>query len=707
MFAVMVFAAAATAATPPPSAQQFEPGTVNIVRSVDRNGCETCDTIVVPESAEQIAAKAAFTKSAVNHRLKVNLTSNQDADGSPIGLSVVYVIKDELVSWFDLGGKNPSFNLPEGKYLLQVNFKGGGNATIFMPDVELKGDTTIDVNVTMADKKVFAALTLPSGKPAVLGDTELTPNISMLRANFAPFYKGVGKIRYQLNLVSGGDDYYKDLQMRSNLDADGTYFWNLETNVYPEEGKESAIGLFIARQGDKVADGEICRNSVSDYSKVDVRFQPLPGQTNTDYVAYSYSDFTPDGSGPFYTAVTGMHATADFYLGTPVWDTAAYRGYCRISSAIAPLAYIESTIGKIGIASPAIARAADGLQYVCSNATSPYRFSRAELSHDRVNPWFGFAKTDAQVLGSSAPYCVTVDSCDMAKNRPHKLVVNSYLGNFGEERVADLAKAMVKVEHNGVTEEFADHTAYAKWADTFGADGHQKGKVAITFTDVNARVDSLPARNVCTLEYDETLEDRTPPTLQRVMLRGTDGQPTFKFDHPEDGTLTLAGGDFTLQSYLRQVGFIKNYIYYYTWSTAEVKAEYAPNGTDSFAELPVSVDSARYVESWGAYWSGSLASVNRQSSNGWFDLRLTLTDPSGNRQTQLISPAFYVHSLNSVRGIEAVADTFYMADGRIVSAIGAEVEVFALTGARVRNDRLAKGVYIARANGRTAKVLVK
>ena len=94
---------------------------------------------------------------------------------------------------------------------------------------------------------------------------------------------------------------------------------------------------------------------------------------------------------------------------------------------------------------------------------------------------------------------------------------------------------------------------------------------------------------------------------------------------------------------------------------------------------------------YGHYFEGSLVEEKSSSSNGWYDIRITLTDESGNSQTQTISPAFRVeHAQSSM--------------ATVGSSNAHEVARYNLAGQRVDAD--ATGVVIVRMSDGTARKVI-
>ncbi|MDD6474051.1 MAG: T9SS type A sorting domain-containing protein, partial [Sodaliphilus pleomorphus] len=149
---------------------------------------------------------------------------------------------------------------------------------------------------------------------------------------------------------------------------------------------------------------------------------------------------------------------------------------------------------------------------------------------------------------------------------------------------------------------------------------------------------------------------------------------------------------------------------------ASVKVEYAPYGTSDFFNLPVEqVPEYYYMPGLGYYYRGSLETVNAASPNGWFDLRITLTDSVGNMQRQVISPAFKISSLTGVRDVALQNGVSIYAVQSMIYINGIDnpsVDIYDLSGRHMISTNgnhvdagLAPGIYIVKAScGKTTQV---
>lgn len=191
-----------------------------------------------------------------------------------------------------------------------------------------------------------------------------------------------------------------------------------------------------------------------------------------------------------------------------------------------------------------------------------------------------------------------------------------------------------------------------------------------------------------TCNIDKT--DWVPPTAQ--LLWFTDG--TIVRDHfqtPENAMLHLYAADFR---YTLNDTFDKDMMD--AFPLESIKVEYAPSGSGEFTEIEVAENAEMFfMPGYGYCYEGSLAGIDRGSSNGWMDLRITLTDDSGNVQTQTLSPAFRVESL---AGIEDVS-----LDNTVN---GSDTQLYDLQG-RKADANPVPGIYVRRSANRVEKVIVR
>lgn len=293
---------------------------------------------------------------------------------------------------------------------------------------------------------------------------------------------------------------------------------------------------------------------------------------------------------------------------------------------------------------------------------------------------------------------------------------NAYVGRYGEVRNCDLWTQQVEVMLDGKKVfDNADGGYLEDWCIENSTDGHEKGVIEATFIDTNVLVDeTIPGFNHTTITVDERNEDLCTPTPQMLIFKNTAGAVTDRFDKAEDGVIEFSAGDFNWFGNGDRHG--------YTCEEADVLVEYAPYGEDSFEPIEVEeIPENYYMPGFGYFYRGSLRDVAQKSSNGWFDVRFTLTDKAGNRMVQRVSPAFRIDANVGVAAVEAnglrikseegrvtvsgegiKAIELYSADGRLVGvASGNELDASGYRGLGIVKVTDTKGATT------TAKVIVR
>lgn len=314
------------------------------------------------------------------------------------------------------------------------------------------------------------------------------------------------------------------------------------------------------------------------------------------------------------------------------------------------------------------------------------------------NPAFETSKENlGVVLGNTAPVFSIMNQVIEYPAGTFHMHTPYYHGIGGEDRFIDESFAKIIVKRDGSTILEGGTTELLDWEQENVEDGHAKGIVELTFENRNILVDNLPGYNLASIKYDERQEDRNVPTIQKLWYRNSEGKITDRFEKAEDGVLEFSGADFNFN--YNPEGYS-----WYNCDPVEVKVEYAPHNTVGWNKLEVEeVRENFYTPGFGYFWRAPLRQVNAKSKNGWFDLRISLTDPSGNNQTQTFGPAFFIADKTS--GVEDINDTgarVYV-DGRQIRCENSTermiVKVYSLDGTLVcdKSDLsdLRPGIFIA------------
>ncbi len=248
----------------------------------------------------------------------------------------------------------------------------------------------------------------------------------------------------------------------------------------------------------------------------------------------------------------------------------------------------------------------------------------------------------------------------------------TYAGRYGEAK-AGSSRADVKMKLDGNDLLTADG-AFTNIVDEF-----LNGVVDATIVKEGVVVDDLEGSNKAQLHYTAGAEDENPPTVTMLHFKDGEENVTDRFATAADGTLEFSAGDFNY--------FITPLSHYGSWfryAPEAVEVSYSAYGEDNWNELAVEEVPENYWPVMGWFYTGSLTGVTGQGLNGWFDLKIRLTDAVGNWQEQVISPAFRID------------DLAYSSVANIKSRECGDNTIYNLAGQRMRGDleSLPHGVYI-------------
>lgn len=214
-------------------------------------------------------------------------------------------------------------------------------------------------------------------------------------------------------------------------------------------------------------------------------------------------------------------------------------------------------------------------------------------------------------------------------------------GRFGESSRKNLSLTTVEAMQNGNVIFSGDYLAFLQIELPI------TGQIEISFSNTNFEIDGLTGKNITKLNYNATALD-SPPSLRHLQFRNTEDKVTDRFTSASEGTVRLAAGDFYLN-------FDKYYFEYNPGST--INFYYTPYNQNNWTELELT-EYPEYFQmpAFGDYYEASLSSIENTQENAWYDVRIICTDAAGNKQEQIISPAF---KLNDTMGIsEATKSNF-------------------------------------------------
>ncbi len=666
-----------------------QPGLPSIITHVDNKGEISRELVKAVETPEMKMRKSRLLADAAQtYTLTVKaVTGENEVTATPY---VTILMRDAFMNWNTYMQEESAFEVPAGDYVLAVVYTEPDFATVYLP-VSVSDNQEVTVNYGMANKKATAKIVLPDGEDAVFADNVNDGNLTTAGAITGVMYKDLVAYNNMVVVEGGGEEYINNFSVRSNVTDDAKYIWTVFGL-----GNANGYAFSIVKDGTEVNDGDIYQNDIANYVKYDYNFTPAlkhdewggrdTRHANYQLMAPSRRDLF--GVGQWDREINSV------YTCDPVYDDNEYRGVLYLRT----IEYQQEWTYE-GTCAPAVANTAEGKMHFATQYQSN-NYLKSDVAGEQqfinINPYFSFKAQDGQSFGSTAAYGVTYPTWNSYAEVPfYSLSLDRYYGNYGEVRGADVFASGVKIAVNGETQDLTGYNSLYEWQEAWAKNGHEPGTVAYTFVCNNGVVDDLDATNELTITVNETADDVVPPTIQRIMFCDAEGQPSNRFDMAEEAIVKFTGGDFVPQSVDVEYSWGMMPVGYCTYQEATIVAELAATGTTDFTEISLTEDPSKFVmPGFGAYWEASLADFDGHSDNGWFDLRVTLTDADGNTQSQVISPAVYLGS--NATGIDSV-------DTDEASGITA---IYDITGRKLGS--LQQGINIVRrANGSTSKIMVK
>ncbi len=263
------------------------------------------------------------------------------------------------------------------------------------------------------------------------------------------------------------------------------------------------------------------------------------------------------------------------------------------------------------------------------------------------HPAFSYTNEEKTgIYGNSTPICVCTSrhfySGEMATE--FFFLYTDYAGRLGEMRGTDPNFLQTTFKYKGEA------------IEELPRERPQEGVFDLTFVNSNIDVDGIAGKNVTRIISDQAKEDWMAPTLQMLQFKDKNGTVTDRFATADDGVLEFAGGDFEYKETERSL--------YNICQPQTAAVSYAPYSKDTWQTLTVEeIPDLYHMPGFGYFYRGTLASVTTPSDNGWYDLKISLTDLSGNQQTQIISPAFKIENGSGIASATATDISVYAYDG--------------------------------------------
>ena len=321
---------------------------------------------------------------------------------------------------------------------------------------------------------------------------------------------------------------------------------------------------------------------------------------------------------------------------------------------------------------------------------------RVNFNYDKQlqgHPFYNFnSNENTPEFGNSAPIlsfpvCQSHPENGTAFLFPSDFSIPTWVGNFGERRSVDKYNMSFTVKAG-------DETILSNWEEfpwplyDHAMTQHDAHEISLIFDNSNFEVGGLQGNTRAEIKYLEKAEgDINSPSVQMMQFRDKNNKISNRFDNADDATINISYGDFYYQYDKDDRRFVV--------SDCDVKVEVAPYGTENYIEVTTEqIPELFKMPCWGYFRTGKLSGLGA-SSNGWWNVRLTLKDDSGNSNVQTVSPAFYA----------ANTDQSGLEDITVGEDNDGDAIYYNLQG--IRTDNPSNGIFIKVSGGKSRKVMVK
>ncbi len=653
------------------------------------------------------------------------------ADYWPNGCVIVYGDNiDRTVFWGNIDYENGIFSdivcqLPKGKCDVcapalprKDGIEIGGMTYKIFEQLTINQDTTIIVNFDDCTNQYIIKTINPDGEEAKLDiykrnenyevEDTIKGNINSLADRISLILKGSGVI---LNYIVFADyEWYG--QKRS------TVFINNVSDRYKIGALRmisDSSNLYVIKNETQTMSEYVLQNDASNYIIYEEKFEPslshnLNGDGVLSVVAKPIIDKIED-IGITYGPVPGLDCTARVYIDAAKEESNEKGEYDvlvkpifgdKIKTQIFNYQWedengdvvteSDTTYDYLDICGlPVMVNSNKEIEYVNTGLDlndGSAAFKVPEGGGDIISypghPHFSYLKGQKKMeYGSSCPINIIMAQTTLIGSFKLMLLECGYIGRYGELRNVDCDALQTEVRYN---DEIIcdDYNTLSRDLINFTFQGNPDGVFTANFVNQNMIVDGLQGKNVTNVYFDQRQDDCTAPTLQMLLFKDSQGDIIDRFETADDGFLEFAGGDFNYQSDM------ETYNTWYDCKPQTVEVSYSPYCADDWAPLEVNeIPEEYYMPGFGYFYRGSLKDVTGVGEKGWFDLKIKLTDLSGNWQEQVISPAFRIGDgtqtgIKTVNSDTATEVARYTIDGRALNAPQSGVNIVKMSDGTVK-----------------------
>ena len=576
----------------------------------------------------------------------------ETADGIPPAFIMVY---DDM-GYMNMPMMGNTLNVPPGIYDILLYFVNidGKDRIIIKELIDIQEDTTILADINEANHYVSAKLYNENGELLEPGlydpDTgDVNGGNSTIFLDrliyFAPTGHGlaVSNIPWDMKFVEGEDPSW-------------SFYINEISNRYSI--LQNAIGLGY--------EGKLYFNKFEILTSISEPNIVLENNPN-DYV-FHQQEFTSSPLGISGGVKLLAFTTMDIINNEPVFGLTMYNSNNVINSGEKFEAYLNNPLeeGPFNfLVFPAI------IDYVATDGPFTgqgfYTIGNAIVKEDdQIFYGSHSASTNGYFLGDITYFDATLKALpfhpkfsfsynegvnvNIGNNTPNSVTAfyenslkSNYIGRYGERRDSDFFGTNVEVKQNN----------NIVFSGNYINDGFLNymfpttGNFQVTFSNTNSNIEGIEGKNITQLQFNKDLDDSIPPTLQHLQFRNVNGIVTDHFTSTQDGILRLAAGDFNFN--IDNLGYL-----YYAYNEGNtVEFYYSSYNQENWTELELT-EYPEYFQmpAFGDYYETSLTNVVVPEDNSWFDVKIICTDAAGNKQEQIISPAFKIEQ--ATMGVEEV-----------------------------------------------------
>ena len=705
-----------------PSMAQYKPG-IDLNRYDLKGERDGIKTFASKPQFQQKRYKAAPTQTVT---VTCNIVGDENKFGPYYG-SIINLLNSDanLDYWAEEYGSHQVVctDVPVGTYDIQTNefaIQGEGFHCVILEQVNIVSDTTIVLNLDEATNLVEANMLKPDGTLCTVPLIDMSTNETIEEGSTKEMALVFVVASNEANDVTLLYTCNRVVDFVGIAPANRFYINNVSDRIkviVACTALDSTTDYMMVQSKDGI-DGDFAFiNEPADYVLYQEQFQPTPAYNPEEGGGTTAFETQAIFNGTMCCRISGgtNHLAANgltsFYLDAPEREDNSVKmlffpGFGDLRQMkIEEWGYedeegvwhemTDTIYNSLHIYGQGAVVSKNGVEYVNSghDIAGNYTFHVSEDPNADIidypgNPHFSFIdQQKALAYGTGCPI-----NAVMAQNSYQEWIGGKYssldfvyLGRYGEVRGSDLASVTLKITYNQDSVICTDVAAMMMDMYNFAME-HKEGQLDVDVENTNVEVDGLAGKNLTHVFYDWTQEDWTAPTLQMLWLRDADDNITDRFASGDEGVLEFAGGDFNFHKINRS---------WFDCQPQTVEVSYSPYDADSWKPFAVEeIPENFFMPGFGYFYRGELNQVEGNGEKGWFDLRIKLTDLSGNWQEQVISPAFRIddHTLSAI------------SDAKLQTEC-TEVARYTLDGCRISTPQ--PGINIVRySDGTARKVLV-